>query len=251
MYDTASGVVQGKERRLAGNAVLLALVLLAAPAADTQDVYFEQTTTTFTGGRADGPGVSSRVFHAKGKMRMEPGGNETGPALVLRLDSGRVFRLDPEEKVAVELDAERLRSRSQIDASVAGDLMGGAEEGSARTKPLPTRRTIAGHACRGYRISAPSLTMDVYLASDVGLGIDAFADFLSWSGAEQSMGGVLAELRKLPGFPLETHSRVTVGGEVHETLSTVTRIQVGPQPASLFEPPPGYRIVREPPAPEP
>jgi hypothetical protein len=231
--------------------VVFALSLLAAPVPDTQDVYFEQTTTTFTGGRADGPGVASRVYHSRGKMRMEPGGTVGGPALVLRLDTGRAFRLDAEEKVAVELDVERLRSRSQIDASVAGDLMGGADEGAARTRPLPTRIVVAGHSCHGYRITAPSLTMDVYLASDLPLGIDAFADFLAWSGADQSMAGVLAELRKLSGFPLETHSRVTVDGQPHETLSTVTKIQVGPQPAGLFEPPSGYRVVREPPAPEP
>jgi hypothetical protein len=230
--------------------VLFSLSLLAAGTADAQGVYFEQTTTTFTGGKADGPGVSSRVFHTRDKMRMEPGGDASGPALVLRLDSGRAFRLDPEQKVAVELDVERLRSRGQIDASVAGDLMGGAEEGSARTKPLPGRRTVAGHPCRGYRITAPSLTMDVYLASDLPLGIDAFADFMAWSGADQSMGGVLTELRKLSGFPLETHSKVTVSGQVHETLSSVTKVEVGPQPAALFEPPTGYRVVQEPPAPE-
>jgi hypothetical protein len=133
---------------------------------------------------------------------------------------------------------------------MVGDLMG-SDEGRARTVPLRTPKTIAGHACRGFRITAGSTVMDVYVTSAIPLGIDAFADFLEWSGASASLGGILTELRKLPGFPLETRSRVTVLGRVHETLSTVTKVKLGPQPAALFEPPAGYRIVPEAPEPEP
>ena len=83
--------------------------------------------------------------------------------------------------------------------------------------------------------------MEVYLAR-LPVGIDAFADLVEWTGAGQALAGVMAELRKLSGFPLETRSRVEVSGLVHETVSTVTKVEVGPQPASLFEPPPGFRI---------
>ena len=55
----------------------------------------------------------------------------------------------------------------------------------------------------------------------------------------------MAEVRKLPGFPMETRSQVTVLGEVHETRATVTRVETGPQPAGLFEVPPGYDLISE------
>ena len=87
--------------------------------------------------------------------------------------------------------------------------------------------------------------MDLYVTRALPIGIETFADFLEWSGASQALGGLIAEVRKLPGFPMETRSQVTVLGEVHETRSTVTRVETGPQAPSLFEPPPGYQLVSE------
>ena len=81
---------------------------------------------------------------------MEAGDAAGGPALLLRLDRDQAYRLDPERKLAVEIDPARLRARAHMDASVAGDLMGGPEEGSARTKPLPAGKTVAGYALPGF-----------------------------------------------------------------------------------------------------
>jgi hypothetical protein len=203
-----------------------------------------------TDGVAQGAGVLSRVWYGGKRMRLEAGDVPGGPALILRLDLGKAWRLDPERKVATEIDVAQLRARSQMDASLAGDLMGGSEEGRVRTRALRDPRTIAGHACRGFRITGPSVVMDLYLAQDLGVGTDAFTEFIEWSGADQSMGGVLAAIRKLQGFPLQTRSRVTVLDRVHETVSTITKIVVGPQPRGLFEVPAGYRVAVEAPDPD-
>jgi Domain of unknown function (DUF4412) len=196
-------------------------------------------------GATPGPGVLSRVWFAGSRMRMEAGDLPGGPALLLRLDESRAFRLDPERKVAFEIDPARLRARAHMDASVAGDLMGGSEEGSARTTDLPSGKTVAGYACRGFRIKAASLVMDVFVTDALPLTVEVFADFLEWSGASQSLGGLLQEIRRLPGFPLESRTRVTVLGEVRETVSTVTKVKVGPHPPAIFEVPSGYRIEKE------
>jgi len=217
----------------------------AAPPAGPAAVYFEQSTLVRTDGVPQGAGVLSRVWYGGKRMRLEAGDVPGGPALILRLDLGKAWRLDPERKVATEIDAAQLRARSQMDASLAGDLMGGSEEGRVRTRALSNPQTIAGHACQGFRVTGPSVVMDLYLAQDLGVGTDAFAEFIEWSGADQSMGGVLAEIRKLRGFPLQTRSRVTVLDRVHEIVSTITKVVVGPQPRSLFEVPAGYRVVVE------
>src|SRR6266850_567328 len=149
------------------------------------------------------------------------------------------------EQSTVVLDLERLRARAQMDLSLAGDLMGAGEDARVRTTALRESKTIAGHVCRGFRISGASAVLDLYVATDLPIGVSAFADFLEWSGATQSLAGFVEELRKLPGFPLETRSRVTVLGDVQETLSTVTRLKVGPTERRLFEPPPGYRLEPE------
>jgi hypothetical protein len=221
---------------------LVYLALLAAPAAPPPDVYFEQSTVVLEDGRPSGPGVVSRVWYAGRRMRLEPGDTVDGPALILRIDQGKAYRVDPAAKRAVVVDLERLRARAQMDLSLAGDLMGAGEDARVRTTALRESKTIAGHVCRGFRLSGASAVLDLYVATDLPIGVSAFADFLEWSGATQSLAGFVEELRKLPGFPLETRSRVTVLGDVQETLSTVTRVKVGPAQRGLFEPPPGYRL---------
>jgi Domain of unknown function (DUF4412) len=221
-----------------------ALVSIALLAAEPAGLYFEQTTIVrLAGGPAEGPGVRSRVWHSGKRLRLEAGDAPGGPALVLRLDEGRALRLDPESKVAVEIDPARLRARSHGDASLAASLMGGTEP--LRTVPIEGRRTIAGHSCRAFRLRGPQASVEVWVAEDLPAGAGLFADFLEWSGAAQALGGLVAAVRDLPGFPLETRTRVSVLGETQETIATVTTIRVGPQPASLFDVPAGWRVESE------
>ncbi|HUG53858.1 MAG TPA: DUF4412 domain-containing protein [Vicinamibacteria bacterium] len=224
-------------------ALALVPLLAAGAASSTPDVYFEQSTVLYEDGRAAGPGVVSRVWYAGKRMRLEAAGVVDAPALILRLGEGKAYRVEPDRRRVVALDLDRLRTQAQMDLSVAGDLMGAGEEARVRTAPLPGTRTIAGQACRGFRISGPSAVLELWVAPGLPVGVDAFVDFLEWSGATQSLAGFVQELRKLPGFPLETRSRVSVLGEVQETLSTVTKVTVGPVDPALFEPPAGYRVV--------
>ncbi|HSD28421.1 MAG TPA: DUF4412 domain-containing protein [Vicinamibacteria bacterium] len=221
-----------------------ALFALALSAAEAPGLYFEQTTVVRpAGGPAEGPGVQSRVWHAGQRLRLEAGDTPGGPALVLRLDEGRALRLFPESKVAVEIDPARLRARSHGDASLASSLMGGGEP--LRAAPIEGRRTIAGHSCRGFRLRGRQANVDVWVAEDLPGGPGVFADFLEWSGAAQALPGFVSAVRDLPGFPLETRTRVAVLGETQETVATVTKIRVGPQPEALFEVPAGWRVEVE------
>jgi len=214
---------------------------LVPSAADVQPagLYFEQTTRIVGDDGTAGAGVKSRVWHAAGRMRLEAGDAPGGPALVLRLDEGRALRLDPEARVAFEIDPQALRARSHQDASLAGSLIGADDE--LRTTRLPGARTIAGHACSGYRLRSRAASVELWVAADLPRA-SVFADFLEWSGAAQAMPGFVAAIRELPGFPLETRTRVSVLGESHETVSTVTRVRLGPQAADLFDVPAGWRI---------
>jgi hypothetical protein len=186
-------------------------------------------------------------------MRLEAGDAPGGPAFILRLDEERAFRLEPARKVAVEVDVRRLRAQARTDLSMAGDLMGLADA-RPTTTPLKTPHDIAGYSCRGYRITAGATILDLYVTSEVPVSMDTFAAFLEWTGAAQSLEPLLEAIRALPGFPLETNSRVMVLGEPQETRSTVTKVRVGDFPANLFEVPAGYRVVKEeaepPPAPK-
>jgi hypothetical protein len=201
---------------------MIATLLAAWLAAPATGLYFEQTTLLREEGRDRAPGVRSRVWCQGPRMRLEPADSPGGPALVLRLDEGRALRLDPEAKLATELDVEQLRARSHSDASVAAGLMGGPGEGPLRTAALREPRTIAGHLCRGFRIKGENLTADVWVARDLPVRADVFADFLEWSGAAHALG------------------------TTRETVSTVTAIRATRIPRTQFEVPAGWRTVREP-----
>lgn len=227
--------------------ILLPVVLLAwsvpvaAPSSGAADVYYEQLTVVSAGGEVPGPGVRSRVWYAGRKARMESGEAEGGPALILRLDQGAAWRIDPAERTAERLDLEALRAQSRSETALAGELMGAGEPGTVRTSPLPPR-TIAGHECRGWRLKAGSAVLDVYTTSAIPVRMEAFAEFLEWTGAAEALAGLWEEMRKLPGFPLETRAQVDVLGDIQETVSTVTRLKVAPIPAAMFEPPAGYTV---------
>jgi hypothetical protein len=222
-------------------AVLLPLLLAAGPAASS--VYFEQTTIVLAGGKPTGPGVTARVWYSGTRMRMEPGNAPVGTALLLRLDEEKAYRLDPAKKQATAIDLTRLRDQSQMDVAMAGQLMGA--DSAVKTEMLQESRLIGGYRCTGYRLTAGSAVLHVYLTRKIPAGVSAFTDFLEWSGASQAMGGLVQALRALPGFPLEMRSRVDVMGESHETVSTIANVKVGAQPASLFAPPLGWTVVAE------
>ena len=225
--------------------LLLALLVAAPRGPAPPGVYYEQITQSVVGTQPRGAPVRTRVYSTGRRMRLESGEAPGGPALVLRLDEGRGFRLDPEAKTASLVDLTRLRAQSQMDLSVAGEALGATEEGAARTTPLRATKVVAGRTCRGFQIASPQASLEVYVA-DVGVGIEAFTDFLEWSGARQSLGALLDELRGLPGFPLETRVRAKVNGENVTTVTTVTKIELGPLAPALFEVPAGFRMVEGP-----
>jgi hypothetical protein len=225
---------------------------LALLAAASPGFYYEQVTESAFGAESKGAVVRTRVYALGRRLRLESVDVKGGPALVLRLDEGRAFRLDPARKTATRLDLDRLRVQSHMDLSMAGEALGGADEGSVRTVPLPGSKVIAGHTCRGYRLSGSQASLDLYVSDlGAGLGIDTYTDFLEWSGASLALGPLLDEMRRLPGFPLEARLRAKVRGEEVTTVTTVTKISRGPLAPALFEVPSGYELVDEPaPAPE-
>ena len=230
------------------HAALLAAALAGAPHAPAAPgLYFEQTTRLRQPDGTGTAGVRSRVWCAGPRMRLEAA-DALGPALVLRLAEGRALRLDPEARVATELDVARLLARSHADAAVAAGLMSGPGE-RLHSTPLAARRQIAGHPCRGFRIAGSGAAIEAWVAEDLALRADQFADFIAWSGAAQALPDLVAAIRALPGFPLETRLRVSVFGTPQETVSTITLIRVSPVAPERFEVPAGWRIVKEQPTP--
>jgi hypothetical protein len=225
-------------------AALLIAAVASVPATDgaRAPVYFEQQTETLVDGQPSGPTLRSRAWIAGRKLRLEREDAPAGSALIIRLDQGRALRVDAERHVVSQIDLDQELTQSRIEMGVAGDLMGGR----VRVAPLKAPRRIAGFDCRGHRIETDAGSVDVWMTSDLPLDAQVFSEFLQWLGADESMGPYLDALRRLPGFPLETHSRLQISGRRVETRSKVTRVRVEAVDESLFEVPAGYRQETEP-----
>jgi hypothetical protein len=224
-------------------AVLTLLLATAAPVAP-RSVFFEQTSSSTVDGQA-GPALRSRVYWRGHNVRLEFGDLLQPTVLLLDLQNEHAVRLDPAAKTAAELDMAALRAQTNLGFSMAGDAVGD-ENDRFRTTALEGTRTIAGFVCHGHRIRSKNARVDVWTGAAVPVPMQMFEEFLDWSGAAQSLGGLLPEIQKLPGFPLETRSRFTVSGHVYESVATITVIKTEPLADSLFVTPKGYRAVAAP-----
>ena len=222
--------------------LVVAAAVSAAEPAPPADVTFDQSIVTTVDGKAGEP-ATSRVYWSGRKVRLESGDAFDPLILLLDLARDRAYRLDPAGKKAVVLDVEALRSRSHLGFSLAGDRMGAAED--FRRTRLAEKRTIAGYACEGHVLRAGQTRVEVWVSDRVPVEMDAFAEFLEWSGADASMAGLLPVLTRLGGFPLQTRSRIVVDGHVYETRATVTRLSAQVIEPALFEVPPSFVIQEE------
>ena len=211
----------------------------AVPAAQpVGGLYFEQQVVTSVDQRPAGSLVSARVWWQGQRLRLEQqivGGGAS--VLIVRLDQGRAFRLDPDRHVVREIDLAAERARAQLELGAAGSRLAGRP----RVVRLRRARQIAGHACQGYRLRTDAGAIDVWLSQAVPADMGTFSDFAEWLGAKDALGSFYGSLRQLPGFPLEMRSRLEVAGRLVETRATVSRVRVGSVPVHFFEVPPEYR----------
>jgi len=215
--------------------------LLATAAAAPRSVFFEQTSSSTVDGQAQTT-LRSRVYWRGHNVRLESGDLLQPTVLLLDLENERAVRLDPKAKTAAELDMKALRAQTNLGFSMAGDTVSDDND-RFRTTDIEGARTIAGYSCRGHRIRSKNARVDVWTGAAVPVPMKMFEEFLDWSGAAQSLGGLLPEIQQLPGFPLETRSRFTVNGHVYESVATITVLKTDPLADSLFETPKGYRAV--------
>lgn len=219
---------------------MLSAVLSLVLAAPAPQMSYEQTVRVTRDGRPAGSS-SARVFWSGRRIRMESGDS----VLVLQLDTGQAFRLVPAEKVAVELDVERLRARAQLDLATASEALDAGQDANVRSAPSGPARSVAGYACQPHRVRTATASFEVCVSKALPVGMEAFTEYLQWSGASDALPGLVEALRRLSGFPLETRARVEAEGQVYETTSTITKLTLGPQPVALFEPPAGWRLDHE------
>jgi len=221
----------------------LGSVTLGAAPAPPAGLFYEQTTQTTVDGRAADPSGRVHVWFAGAKLRMEhlSASGKAEAVLIVRLDRGKAYRLDPATTTTLESDLEREQAESQMELGLAGDVVGAA----VHTTRLQGTRQIAGYVCQGYRLSSDAGHMDLWLSEAAPARLESFAGFFEWLGVDQSLEPIMDAVKRLPGFPLETRSQMNVAGRIVETRSTILALRAEAPDAALFEPPASYRVKRE------
>ena len=177
-------------------------------------------------------------------MRLEAGGTRRGARVRAAARPGQGVSPRPRGEDGRPSSTSSACARSaQMDLSVAGDLMGGGEEAGARTaapqdpedhRRLPLPR-LSDHGGLGH---------DGPLREPGGALSASMPSPSSWTGPAPASrcGGLLDEMRKLPGFPLETRSRVYRAGRgARDPRPPSPGSRWAPLPSSLFEVPEGLR----------
>ncbi|HKD18991.1 MAG TPA: DUF4412 domain-containing protein [Thermoanaerobaculia bacterium] len=227
-------------------ALVVGIVLAAAPPARAQfEGMAEMKITTNTGKGGSIP-ASGRVFVTKTAYRMEwemdlsrfsrgkNAGASAAPQHVKTVLFGKLA--DPDHLTMLD-DAHKTYS--------VWDLKKTRSEGGELPKQTYTVQklgsdTVAGFSCQKAQLtSSNGNVIDVCVSKDFA----GSSDWLAVLGRRQKEGsGWAAALREngLAGFPLRFAMRTKAEAEPFVTMQ-VTKIERGPQPDALFEVPAGYK----------
>ena len=162
---------------------MLTAVLSLALAAPGPQMYYEQSVRITRGGQPAGS-TTSKVYWSGRRIRMESGDS----VLLLQLDTGQAFRLVPSQKLTVELDVERLRARAQLDLATAADALEAGQDSNVRSALSGPTRSVAGYVCQPHRVRTATASFEVCVSRTVPVGMEAFAEYLQWSGASEPIG---------------------------------------------------------------
>lgn len=235
------------KNRIHGLVVAGCVMALALPAAaaDMTIVY------NVTGGR--GGAQTATTYVASGHFRTSDGRQDT----IYDLASGRFVFVDHHKKqywetTAEEMNAAMARMSEQMGPAkgIMSKMMGGAAE-SVRVQKGSDSKTVAGHLCDHYTLSAgKSMKVEMWAARDLEPPA-RYYDARSALFANNPMMGesfrkLYGEMSKIKGFPLEEHTRFSIMGHGSEITRQAVEVKKGPIPASVFEVPAGYKQVKSP-----
>lgn len=240
--------------------VVVALLMLSLPpVVAAQGLYWESTTASSTN---DGMPVKNEYYYMPKKFKATvPDRNE---AMIFRLDKELMIMVDHEKKEYTEMtfvEMERMvrqgmdqlaelrkqmQSMPEEQRKMMEQMLGTKvprEDAAISVKKAGDRKSISGYACTKYIISQEGAE-DVVIWTTSGVkdfeAMKTDMEVFSKRMAELTpvIGKGMAEgMAKIDGFPMQT--------EAAGIVSTVTKVEKRSTPASAFEPPAGYKKVKQ------
>lgn len=243
------------------NVFVLALAILSPDASAqifSEDLTMHSTTTS-SGMMGQGGGSTTGTdYYSKNAVKMSSSdGNDT----IIRFDSEKIITINNNKKTYTEMTFEQLRQMldkvgEQLGAQLnknsaqleAAKKMLGLTDASVSVTQEGPGETIAGYTTDKYLVRLGPVEMVIMAAPSLKIPA-AYYDVLKMQSTPNpifDLKQLFDEMKKIEGLPLKTTTNIKVMNMEMKTEKSVTSIEKGALPASVFEIPEGYTLVEMP-----
>jgi hypothetical protein len=239
--------------------IALVAFSVAAVGARAEDLTIVSKVTSQGG--ADQAPTTSTSYLSTAKFRVTSAKSD----VIMDLAAGKYTVIDNAKKQYWEMTQDDMNAMAQRmndsmrqatqqnpqAAKMMESMMGGMMAQATVTKGTGTK-TVAGYACTDYLLSMGIMKQHLWVATDltppVSMGQWASAQRAMFAGSPMasSMGRLMEEFSKIPGFPLEIDSTTAVLSKTIASTSEAVEVKKGPIAASAFAVPDGYTKVASP-----
>lgn len=206
------------------------ILLLAAPAAAGTLLTIRSSVE---GLRMEQPRREIRIWIDGDKVRRDDGESST----ILRLDQGKLYQLNHEEKTCIEIPLAGLQKATPSGAQMKVQVSATGEA-----------KKIATWNARRYKveISSPEglrMETNIWASTEVE-SYGAYNRLAAALAALQPGSGDWArKLQQIEGFPVVQESNVTMGTSHFKTREELVSVETKDAPAGAWEPPAGYKVL--------
>jgi Domain of unknown function (DUF4412) len=244
-------------RKLLSAAVLLLAVPSLVAAEDVAITYKLM-------GHENGPSTATQYYSAT-KIRMSNGEQDT----ILDMAAGKIISIDNKKKEYSEMTMAEMQQAMQAASAKMEEAMknmppnvremmekrmGGMAGGAPAVEVTKGgTRTVAGYPCQEYTIAmGESVKTETCNTTAIKVPFDPVQFRKMWSA---SMPGLMRaaqsskfveQMQQVRGLPLAETTSFHMMGHGSTSSKEATEVKMGAIPASVFEPPAGYKQVESP-----
>lgn len=220
-----------------------AAVCLVARAliAQAQDLYVEQCVQITVSDGQPTQEMPFKIWVTPDKMRVDQS-LAGGITIIMRSDLGKIWVIHANRYM------ERPLAELQKSAEAASKMLGDANM-QIDLKTTGNTRKIGEWNCQEYLLSVTGgmpIALQIWVTPEVKIDSSLYAKMNEAMGANPMMSPILQRMREIPGYPIETVTKVAMGGQVMESTTTVKKISQKKIDPSVFELPTGLTKIEAP-----
>jgi hypothetical protein len=217
----------------------------------SQDLTMHSKTTSSGMVGMKGADSTTTTYYSKNAMKTS---SQDGKDYIIWFDSQKIVSIDNNEKTYSEATFQQLQDaldqaaaamgENQEDMAAALKMMGMDDVAVTVAKAGPGE-TIAGYPTEKYILKGP-MQMEIFAAKSLKIPA-AYYDITKLRMPPNpvfDMNALVDEMKKIEGLPLKSVMTMKMMNMEVITTEEVTSIEKGAIPASVFEVPAGYKLVK-------